>query len=102
MDQERLEIIFWIVGFTDGEDCFSASIFKNKTSKLGWQVFPEFVIAQGMKSLSALETIQEYFDCGKIYVNNRTDNHRENLYRYCVRSVSDLHTKIIPFFKKYR
>ena len=47
--QERLLKIGWIVGFTDGEGCFSLSIFRNKTSKLGWQVFPEFVITQGKK-----------------------------------------------------
>ena len=91
----------WIVGFVDGEGCFSISIFKNATTKYGYQVFPEFVVTQGAKSLSVLEEIQTYFGCGKIYENRRTDNHHENLYRYCVRSVNDLQTKIIPFFKKY-
>lgn len=32
--QERSEIKGWIVGFTDGEGCFSVSIIKNKTTKL--------------------------------------------------------------------
>ena len=45
--QERLKIENWILGFTDGEGCFSVSLLKNKTSKLDWQVFPEFVITQG-------------------------------------------------------
>ena len=97
--QERLRIASWIVGFTDGEGCFSVSIIKNKTSKLDWQVFPEFVITQGKKSLSALKTFEKFFKCGKIYVNNRYDNHKENLYRYCVRSVKDLHEVVIPFFQ---
>ena len=48
--QERLKFIGWLVGFTDGEGCFSVSIIKNKTSILGWQVYPEFVIIQGEKS----------------------------------------------------
>lgn len=48
--QERLEIESWIVGFTDGEGCFSVSLLKNNTSKSGWQVFPEFVITQGKKA----------------------------------------------------
>ncbi len=98
--QERLKIESWIVGFTDGEGCFSVSIIKNKTSKSGWQIFPEFVITQGKKSLPALEIFLKYFKCGKIFVNQRYDNHKEHLYRYCVRSIKELQEIIIPFFKK--
>lgn len=98
--QERLKIEQWIVGFTDGEGCFSVSLLKNKTLKNGWQVFPEFVITQGEKSLPALKIFQDYFESGKIFVNKRKDNHKENLYRYCVRSIKDLNEKIIPFFNK--
>lgn len=93
---------WYIVGFTDGEGCFSISIFKNSTTKLGYQVFPEFVLTQGAKSAEVLEEVQSYFDCGRIYENRRSDNHRENLYRYCVRSLTDLQSKIIPFFNQYR
>lgn len=92
---------WYIVGFVDGEGCFSISIFKNTTTKLGYQVFPEFVVSQGAKSLSVLEDIQSFFGCGKIYENRRSDNHRENLYRYCVRSLSDIRNKILPFFETY-
>ncbi len=98
--QERLKIESWIVGFTDGEGCFSVSILKNNTAKSGWQVFPEFVITQGAKSLPALEIFKKYFKCGKIFVNKRYDNHKENLYRYCVRSICELEKSIIPFFKR--
>ena len=97
--QERFKMSSWIVGFVDGEGCFSVSIFKNRTSKLGYQVMPEFVVTQGQKSLKALEDIKEFFGCGALYVNRRYDNHTENLYRFCVRSLKDLQEKIIPFFK---
>lgn len=96
--QERLKIANWICGFVDGEGCFSVSIIKNKTTKSGIQIFPEFVVTQGAKSLSALEEIKKFFKCGNIFVNKRYDNHNENLYRYCVRSLEDLKTRIIPFF----
>jgi hypothetical protein len=96
--QERLKIENWILGFTDGEGCFSVSFIRNKTTKTGWQIFPEFVITQGAKSLSALKIIKKYFGCGKLFVNRRHDNHRENLYRYCVRSVTELEKVIVPFF----
>ena len=103
--QERLKTIWWIIGFTDGEGCFSVSIIKNATTKLGWQVFPEFVISQEKKSLKNLEQIKMFFRCGNIYINRNTrknDNHREPLYRYCVRSILDLKEKVIPFFTEHQ
>lgn len=98
--QERLKQTGWVVGFVDGEGCFSVSIFKNRTSKHGFQVMPEFVVTQGQKSISVLEEIKDFFGCGSIFVNRRHDNHKENIYRFCVRSLKDIHEKIIPFFKQ--
>ena len=98
--QERLKIIGWITGYVDGEGCFSVSIIRNQKTRYGWQVFPEFVVTQGEKSLKSLELIQNFFKCGKIFINRRHDNHKENLYRYCVRSIKDLNEKIIPFFEE--
>src|SRR3989344_6819482 len=100
--QERLETIGWVVGFIDGEGCFSVSLHKNPTTRLGWQIMPEFVATQGERSLKSLEKLQSFFDCGRIFVNRRYDNHRENLYRFCVRSFSDLKDKIVPFFQENR
>ena len=98
--QERLQLIYWIVGFVDGEGCFSVSCIKNSTTRFGYQLFPEFVVTQGAKSLAALQVIQNYFQCGRIFINHRHDNHREPLYRFCVRSIDDLVTHIIPFFEQ--
>lgn len=99
--QERLKIAWWIVGFVDGEGTFSISIFKNPTTKTGWQIFPEFVITQGERSLDALKLIKEFFGVGNLYINRRHDNHKENIYRYCVRSINDLDFRVVPFFNKY-
>lgn len=99
--QERLETEGWIVGFVDGEGCFCISINRNSTSKIGWQVMPEFIVTQGEKSLKALKTVQSFFECGRIFVNRRHDNHKENLWRYCVRSLKDLREKIVPFFREH-
>ncbi len=98
--QERLKNIGWVVGFIDGEGCFSISLHKNPTTKLGWQIMPEFVATQGEKSLKSLEKLQSFFGCGRIFVNRRHDNHNENLYRFCIRSFADLKEKIVPFFKE--
>lgn len=98
--QERLKTVGWVVGFIDGEGCFSVSLHRNPTTKLGWQIMPEFVATQGEKSLDVLNRLQTFFGCGRIFVNKRYDNHRENLYRFCVRRFIDLEEKIVPFFKK--
>jgi hypothetical protein len=98
--QERLRTVGWVVGFVDGEGCFSVSIQRSPVLTLGWQVFPEFVVTQGAKSLTALESLQHFFDCGRIHINRRSDNHKEPLYRYCVRPLADLRDKIVPFFRE--
>ena len=103
--QERLIKSDWIVGFVEGEGCFSVSFVKqpNRSYKNGYktgiQVWHEFAITQGASSLKALEEIKNFFGVGKIYLNKRYDNHREHLYRYVVRKREDLSNKIIPFFK---
>ena len=96
--QERLRMAYWIAGFTDGEGCFTVSVIRNSTTRFGKQIFPEFVITQGAKSLPALKKIHKFFGCGSIILNKRYDDHNEHLYRYCIRRISDLQTKIIPFF----
>ena len=100
--QERLELANWIVGFVDGEGCFTVSFFSHPKSRLRlkWQVFPEFVITQGFKSQKILREINKFFGCGKIYLNKRRDNHHEHLLKFVVRNRSDLIFKMIPFFEK--
>jgi hypothetical protein len=96
--QERLKTVGWIVGFVDGEGCFSVSVQRCRVVKLGWQVFPEFVVTQGAKSVEVLHFLRDYFDCGRVFINNRNDNHKEPIHRFCVRAVCDLREKVIPFF----
>ena len=102
--QERLIKIGWITGFVDGEGCFSIGFVKqfgNSSRKgytTGYQVWYEFAVTQGEKSLSSLEELQKFFGVGNIYINKRHDNHKENLYRYVVRKRVDLEKVIVPFF----
>ncbi len=102
--QERLIKSGWVVGFVEGEGCFSIGFIKQpnrvgrKGYKTGLQVWHEFAVTQGESSLKALEEIKRFFNVGNIYINNRYDNHKENLYRYVVRRRKDLLEVIIPFF----
>jgi len=65
---------------------------------LRWQVRPEFAVAQGASSRDVLEDLVRFFGCGKVYANTRYDNHREHMFRYCVRRFGDLRDMIVPFF----
>ncbi|MBI3685091.1 LAGLIDADG family homing endonuclease [Candidatus Azambacteria bacterium] len=110
--QERLIMIGWIVGFVDAEGCFSINFIKQpdrqernrmrKGYKTGYQVAYEFAVVQGAKSLKSLEKIRDFFGIGNIYINKRYDNHKEHLYRYCVRKRDDLRNVIVPFFKEHK
>ena len=105
--QERLIQIGWVLGFVDGEGCFSISLVRQKSKnyrkgyKTGYQVFHEFAVTQGKKSLESLKLVQNFFRVGKIYRNKRYDNHKEHLYKYVVRSREDILKTIIPFFREY-
>jgi LAGLIDADG endonuclease len=98
--QERPEIEQWIVGFVDGEGCFSVPLFRNPCYRLGWQVQPSFAVVQGARSVIVLHDLKQYFGCGDVFINRRHDNHREDLYRYDVRALRDLSNRIIPFFEE--
>ena len=97
--QERPGIEQWIVGFVDGEGCFSCPIQRNAKVRLGWQLQPVFSVVQGERSAHVLELIREYFGCGRIYRNRRHDNHREDLFSYQVYRIRDLLDVVIPFFE---
>ncbi len=95
--QERLRLEGWIAGFIDGEGCFSVNMNRCSGLKLGWQVRPEFVVTQGERSVASLEVLQSFFGCGAIYRNTRRDNHREDVFRWCVRRREELETRVVSF-----
>jgi LAGLIDADG endonuclease len=99
--QERPGIEQWVVGFVDGEGCFSISVVRNAGCLLGWQVQHEFSVTQAAPSRPALEVLQRVLGCGYIIENRRTDNHREHLLRFSVKRRSDLVGAVIPFFRRH-
>ncbi len=105
--QERPIKIGWVVGFVDGEGCFSIGFIRQpcregrKGYGTGFQVFHEFVVTQGAKSVECLHELRDFFGVGQVLINRRYDNHREHLHRYVVRNRKELTDGIIPFFKRY-
>jgi hypothetical protein len=106
--QERLiEFRGWVIGFVDGEGCFSIGFVRQQRRpgrsgyKTGFQVAHEFAVTQGEQSVSCLHDLREFFGVGQVLINKRYDNHREHLYRYVVLRRTDLLETIIPFFRRY-
>jgi hypothetical protein len=105
--QERLIRLGWVLGFVDGEGCFSIGFVRQHGGasrigyKTGYQVFHEFVVTQGSRSIDALRELQEFFGVGQVVINRRFDNHREPLYRYVVRRRDDLVNVVLPFFHQH-
>ena len=99
--QERPGIEQWVVGFVDGEGCFSISVVRNQGCRLGWQVQHEFSVTQAAPSRSALEELSTFFGCGYVIENQRTDNHRELLLRFSVKRRGDLVGTVVPFFEEH-
>ena len=88
--QERPGSEEWIVGFVDGEGCFSISVVRNATCALGWQVQHEFAVTQAAPSRAALEYVRDVLGCGRIVEQLRHDNHRSSLLRFSVKRRDEL------------
>jgi hypothetical protein len=105
--QERLIKIGWITGYVDGEGCFSINLIRQphrhnrRGYKTGFQVAHEFAVTQGASSVDSLHLLMKFFGVGNVYINKRYDNHKEHMYRYCVRARKELVKTIIPFFDQY-
>ena len=99
--QERPGVEQWVVGFTDGEGCFSISVVRNAAMSSGWQVQHELAVTQAASSRVALDVLRDVFGCGTIIENARKDDHREPLLRFSVKRRADLIEKVLPFFEAH-
>ncbi len=61
----------------------------------------QFVVTQGAGSARSLEDLHEFFGVGRIYVNRRHDNHRDDLHQYVVSGRQELLERVIPFFEAH-
>lgn len=82
---------WFITGFIDGEGCFSITIFKSNTHKIGWQIKLEFKLNLHEKDKALLEQLQNYFSAGQIFKQG------PEKIRFIVQSVKDLAAVINHF-----
>jgi hypothetical protein len=90
----------YIVGFVDGEDCFSVSLNKNGDRLPEVRLIFEIELREDDEPI--LHEIQKLLDCGNIY---RLDYERYAKWpphvKLKVSNFKDISIKIIPFFQRY-
>ena len=67
--QERLDA--YIAGFVDGEGSFHVAVQRNPSTRMGWQLVPEFHVSQDAERPEVLHLVRKRFDCGYIRENHR-------------------------------
>lgn len=82
----------WLAGFTAAEGCFFVNL--QKSTNLGFKVILVFQLTQHSRDEYLMKSLIEFFDCGGIYL-------RGALIDFKVSKLSDILTKIIPFFKEH-
>jgi hypothetical protein len=90
---------WWVVGFVDGEGCFSVSVHRNPFVRRtrGWQLAPTFQVYQHERHRSVLEELVGFFGCGVI----RPKGPSSRVLTYSVYNLRDLETLVIPFFERH-
>ena len=87
----------WVVGFVDGEGCFSVSIHRNAFARStgGWQLHPVFHVYQHERYRSVLEALVDVFGCGRL----RSKGPNSAVWTYAVDSLRELDDHVLPFFE---
>ena len=94
--QERLDA--YIAGFVDGEGSFHVAVQRNPSTRVGFQLVPEFHVNQCPERRQVLDLIVERFGCGRIRENHRGSS--DTTLVLVVRNRTDLLTRVIPFFER--
>ena len=89
----------WVVGFVDGEGCFSVSVHRNPYVRKtrGWQLHPVFQVYQHQRHRAVLEEFTVFFGCGRL----RPKGPKSSVLTYAVDSLRDLEGAVLPFFERY-
>ena len=90
----------WIVGFVDGEGCFSVSFHRNErfaSRSFGWQINPTFHLYQHLRHRFILDAVQRHFGVRRIAAKGPGST----VLTYSVQRRTDVSGIIIPFFERH-
>jgi hypothetical protein len=99
--QERLssaEARRWFVaGVVEGEGSWCLSIKRHPTHALGFYVQPEFFVYQHRLRKKLLETVQEVFECGRIWPKPG----KPDVLVLAITSRAKISAHVLPFMRRY-
>ncbi len=87
---------FYISGLIEGEGCFLISFSFRKKLNVGIETRPSFSVTLHKSDLSLLKEVHKFFGCGAIRFTKS-----DRTYKYEIRSIQDIHKKVIPHFVRY-
>jgi hypothetical protein len=89
----------WIVGFVDGEGCFSVSVHRSSMMHRhgGWQLQPVFHIYQHQDHRDVLEAMISVFGCGRV----RPKGPNSSVWTFAVDGLRNLEDAVVPFFERH-
>ena len=90
----------YVAGFVDGEGSFHVAVQRNRSTRLGLQVIPEFHVSQNPERAEVLKLIQQVLGCGYLKTNH-PGNLRDRSMVLVVRNRQDLVERVVPFFERY-
>ena len=86
----------YIVGYVDGEGCFTVTFNRRPAMHIGWEMRPSFSVSQNEDRREVIDLIQQYFGCG--YVRR---DYSDKTVKFEIRDHHELISKVIPFFERY-
>jgi len=89
----------WVVGFVDGEGCFSVSVHRNLNVRRtgGWQLHPVFHVYQHQDHRGVLEALVTFFGTGRL----RPKGPQSSVLTYAVDSLAEIAAAVLPFFDRH-
>jgi LAGLIDADG DNA endonuclease family protein len=89
----------WVVGFVDGEGCFSVSVHRNANARStgGWQLHPVFHVYQHQRYRAVLEAMTSVFGCGRL----RPKGPNSSVWSYVVDGLPALEGNVVRFFERH-
>jgi hypothetical protein len=91
----------YVAGFIDGEGCFTITISKHATKRLGLDARLHFQIEVRADDEPIIKDIQETLECGKIYYLSYERYGWHPHVELKVSSLQEIVTKLVPFLEKY-
>ena len=87
----------YVLGLVDGEGSFNARVNRQRRRA---RVELKFSLKLRYQDKEMLEELQEFFGCGKVYIQRDKRANHSLCYRFEVQNKKEIIGKIIPFFEQ--